>query len=249
MTTRKLNYTGCVRIRRSDVQINLDTQSDGPPRFSPAWDLDKYEFPGDAQIVVEVQAHWTLMRFGCGSLSEPTVSAALDLTEFETPDGLLFRFKVIGSGAQAGLILGEADGIRPAETKEQTEGQSFLAVQPADLGDVAWQLSFAGSEPLLLVNDRLGDWRSFMRRADVRALVIPEVYRQLLREAASNAADAESLDAWQTSVLAMVPAGAGARPPYDDSDAVETWIIEAVRIFARRHRLFHSLAGWMGGET
>lgn len=248
MTTRRLNYTGRVRIRRSLVSINVERHDDRSPRFSPGWDLSEYEFPPNALIVIEAQAHWTVMRFPFGTIAEPRMSGVIDLIEFDTTDGLLFRLKVIGIDGQAGLILGEADGIRPADTQDRTEGQSFLAVLPTDLGDVTWRLSLEGSEPILLVNQRLGDWRSFMRRAEVRALVVPEVYRQMLHEAIANPPDAELANSWQFAVLDIVSAGAGPKPAAESPEAVDSWIDAAVRSFAQKHRLFRGVAAWSAGE-
>jgi hypothetical protein len=249
VTTRRLNYTGCIRIPRRLVSIDVADRDDRPPRFSVGWDLSEYSFPPNAVVVAEAQAHWTVMRFPLGTVGEPIAADTIDLSEFDTADGLLFRLKVIGIGAQAGLILGEADGIRPAVAQSKIEGQSFLAVLPADLGDVTWRLSLDGAEPLLLINQRLGDWRSFTRRAEVRALVIPEIYRQLLQEVIANPPDADSTNSWQFALLETVSAGAGPKPSADSPEAVDMWVDAAVRNFAHKHRLFRGLAAWSSGEA
>lgn len=243
MTTRRLNYTGCQRIRRSDIQVGLDRNA-APPEFALRQSLEPYEFPPDACVVVEAQAHWTLMRFDCGTIGTPARDQTHALSDFDSCDGITFRLKVIGTGEAAGLILGEADGIRPADTEGREEARSFLAVQPADLGHVVWRLSFAGPEPLLQINEGISDWRSFMRRVEVRALLLPELYRQLLLEAATNSPDAESSDAWQFAVLNTVPVAAGARPSGADDEALDAWVDDAVRHFAARHKLLRGLADW-----
>jgi hypothetical protein len=245
MTTRRLNYTGCQRIRRSDIAVSM-ADSSIPPAFTLAHSLHEYEFPGDARVVVEAQAYWTLMRFECGTVDSPLSPDRLVLSNFDSPDGLRFRVKVIGTGEDAGLILGEADGIRAADPVGREEARSFLAVQPADLGHVAWRLFLDGGVPLLQINDKIPDWRSFMRRPEVRALMLPELYRQLLREAQRNPADAEASDAWQFAVLDMVPAAAGPRPSPSDEDAFEAWVEDAVRLFAGKHKLLRGLVAWIG---
>lgn len=246
MTTRRLNYTGCQRIRRSDIEISVDVTASGP-RFACAFDLDSYEFPASATVVVEAQAHWTLMRFDLGTVGSPS-SDWLPLSEFITAEGIGFRLKVIGGGDKAGLILGEADSLRPAEPSQMQDARSFLPVQPADLGHVTWRLSFASPEPLLQVNQKIADWRSFLRRPEVRSLVFPEVYRQLLYESLQNPADAESEDAWQKAMLNTVPAGAGPRPSPYDEESCEAWVADATAMFASKHKMFRGIAVWLGGD-
>lgn len=240
MTTRRLNYTGCQRIRRADVQVSIDRGSI-PPQFTFLHSLDSYEFPLDAGVILEAQAHWTLMRFECGTIGKPRHAGPLSLSEFDSPDGIIFRLKVIGTGNAAGLILGEADRIRPADREGREEARSFLAVQPAALGQVVWRLSFAGPEPLLQINERIADWRSFMRRADTRALILPELYRQLLFNASTNPSDIEAEDAWQQAVLNTVPAAVGPRPTVDDEEALHLWVDDAVTSFAAKHQLLRVL--------
>ena len=89
------------------------------------------------------------------------------------------------------MILGEAEGVRPAEDDELQNARSFLSVQPAELGHVTWRLSFAGPKPLLQVNQKIANWRSFLRRTEVKSLIVPEIYRRLLHEALMNPADAD----------------------------------------------------------
>lgn len=243
MTTRRLNYTGCQRIRRLDVQISVD-ETTRPAKFAWVHDLDAYEFPSDAEVVIEAYAHWTVMRFDCGRISGPAVTSESVLSDFDSAQGVRFRLKVVGTGDQAGLILGEADQISPAEIDGKAEGQSFLPVQPAELGDVLWQLSFATGQPLLRINERVGDWRSFLRRQEVRALLLPELFRQLLREAVGNEAEMGDEASWQQAVISSVPASVGPRPVAGNQDALAMWVDEAVQKFAHRHRLLSGIAHW-----
>jgi hypothetical protein len=247
MTVRRLNYTGCLRIRRADIAVGIDDDT-SPASFTVVYALEHYEFPKDALVIIEAQAHWTLMRFECGTVSSDEASGTHVLHDFDSADGIRFRIKVIGTGENAGLILGEADGIRPAEADRPEEARSFLAVQPADLGQVPWRLSLVGPEPLLQINEKVADWRSFMRRPEVHTLLLPEIYRQLLREALRNSPDIEESDAWQFAVLGMVPPAVGSRPSPSDDDAVETWIDDAVRCFASKHKLMRGITTWLGAS-
>jgi hypothetical protein len=243
MTIRRLNFTGCQKIDRSDVLITVDGMVT-PPRFELAHALGDYDFPQGAVVAVEAQAHWTLMRFDVGTVAAPRADAELVLSEFQSPDGILFRLKVLGSGSDSGLILGEADQIRPARPEAPGEANSLLPVQPAELGQQVWRLSFANSTPLLQINEKIRDWRSFLRRPVVQALLMPEIFRRMLWEALRNPADSDSSESWQASVFALASPAAGSRPADSDGDIAEDWVEEVVRMFATKHRLLRAIADW-----
>jgi hypothetical protein len=248
MTTRRFNYTGCKRIRRADVAIGIVPEA-GHFGFQVEWDLSPYEFPLDARIVLEAYVNWSIMRFEAGTVAEPALPASTLLSEFDVTDGLQFRLKVLGEGDHAGLILGEADRLKPSDLGPDGPAKSLLAVRPGDLGHVVWQLSFDEAQPVLVINSKVGDWQAFLRRGSIRALLMPELLRQLLREAIDNESDEDDTGAWQAQVLRLIPGGAGVRPEANDEDATQLWIEEAVGAFAERHKLWKGMAELLAEES
>lgn len=236
MTQRTFNYTGRQRILRGDVRIGI---TGVPPeaRFGVAWDLEAYGFPGSARVVIEAQAGWTSQRFEFGTVAARTEPPSTALDEFNSLSGLLFRLKVVSEGEFVGQILGEADGLRPSGTAEDSAQRSFIVVRPSDLGEVAWKVEYDEQQAILLVNSRIPDHHSFLKRSDVAALVMPAVFRQVLAEAIARDADEDSLG-WETHALQL----ARSLVPHDGAvgltdEGMEEWIDHVVASFAMKFRL------------
>jgi hypothetical protein len=248
MTTRRFNYTGAKRIKQRDVEIFLDREGVAL-NFDASYSLASYDLPETAELVVEAYVEWTLMRFAFGTVGLKHDPDSLELTDFDDPDGIRFRLKVLGTGDKAGLILAEADKIRPSDLTGREPARSFIAVRPADLGFVAWRLTFDDAQPVLQINSKVGDWQSFLRRADVKALILPEVVRQVMLEAITFEGDEEDATAWQHHAMQMASASSGALPRIDDEDDVERWVDEVVRKFAQRHRLWRGMTDFFNGDA
>lgn len=240
MTVRRLNYTGRQRIHRSDVEVVLRTEGDSH-LFDSAYDLDGYGFPSSSPVVIEATAGWALMRFELGTVGESKAAASAPLTDFWSTEGLRFRIKVLGDGTTAGRVLGIADNLVATELTQPTSAKSFIAVRPTDLGPIVWKLSFDDNQPILHVNERLADWRSFIRRPPVRAMLIPEVLRQVLKQAITNPSDEEDASSWQTQALGMFNVRNGLPAEEDGEDEIDSWVDDRVSEFARRHRLWQGM--------
>jgi hypothetical protein len=247
MTTRRFNYTGAKRIKQSDVEIFLDREND-VLTFETSYSLSSYDLPETAEVIVEAYVEWTLMRFPFGTVGMKHVPDSAILTEFDEADGVRFRLKVLGTGDQAGLILAEADKIRPSDLTGRDHARSFIAVRPSDLGFVAWRLTFDEAQPVLQINSRVGDWQSFLRRSPVIALVLPEVVRQVMREAVTFEGEEEDEAAWQHHAMKLASASSGNLPRTDDDDDIERWVDEVVRKFAQRHRLWRGMSDLLDGD-
>lgn len=248
MTTRHLNFTGRKRIHRRDVEIGTVTD-ERSLSFQALYSFSDYSLPETAEIVVEAYVGWTVMRFEFGTLGTRIEPDSYELSDFDGPEGLLFRLKVLGTGDQTGLILAQADNLRASAADELEKSQSFVVVRPADLGSVAWRLVFDEAQPVLQVNERVGDWKSFLRHSAVRSLLLPEIVRQLLREALQTQPDDEDSDAWQNHAQKLASSAAGTPPATDDYDEVESWIDDVVRSFAHRHRLWRGVREFLKGDT
>ena len=160
MTIRRFNYTGCKRIAQRDVSVAVTSEGE-VNQASVIANLSTYDLPTGAPVVFEAFADWTLMRFAMGTAGIPKTEGKFVLSEFDSPEGISFRLKVLGAAEQEGLILAEADRLSPVPSDIAREAHSFVRVRPTDLGAVGWQLVFDDSGPLLQVNDRLEDWRAF----------------------------------------------------------------------------------------
>lgn len=240
MAVRHLNYTGRKRIDRASVAISIDRFTN-PLAFDATLDLDRYGFPRDAEVAIEASVDWTIARFQWGTAGEAPIKPRATLDGFEVAEGIRFAVKVLGTGPTAGLILGEASAIVPSDPEIERAARSFVDVRPSPLGDVAWKLTVDQSHPVLLVNNRVGDWKSFVRSAAFRTLVAPEVFRQLVEEASDSDPDFDGDDPgreWESQCLAMAARLSHQTLPIPrDANPRRDWIDSAVSAFATRHRL------------
>lgn len=249
MSTRRFNFTGAKRIRQSDVQIVVDRDDDALA-FDASFSISSYGLPETAEVVVEAYAEWILMRFPFGTVGARRAPESTRLTDFDGPEGIRFRLKVLGTGDHAGLILAEADKLSPTQPTDSVSASSFIAVRPAELGDVVWRLSFDEAQPVLSINSALGDWQSFVRRPVVRSLLFPEIVRQVVREALSSERDDDDSTSWQKQALTLASAASGRAPRNaEDDDAIELWLDDVVQRFARQHRLLRGVMDFAASEA
>lgn len=249
MSVSRFNFTERRKIPREDVTVSV--QGDLPNAVvSASFRLSHHGFPGTAQLVLEAQAGWTVQRFAFGTVDNPHPPSDAVLREFDSLAGVLFRLKVVATGDHEGRLLGTADALHPSSSLEDAGQRSFVVVRPADLGDLIWRLDYDEDQAILLVNRRLGDHHDFLRRKEVIALVFPEVLRQLLMEAVERPGDEEDLSHWTSQAkalgerLATRPA-----PSPSDSEELEDWAVDAVKAFARRHRLLENVGNWIEGDS
>ena len=105
------------------------------------------------------------------------------LTEFEVPDGVLFRVRVVQPpGQEHHKLLGEADGIPFVKVGEASaQRRPLLEPVPDALDQLMWKIDMESDPPKLLVNkDAQPTWKEMARSPYFIALVYPEVMRRLL---------------------------------------------------------------------
>ena len=232
MTTRRFNYTKQQRILQADILVSI--VSEQPPTVTVGATLDGYELPSEAAVVLEAYALETESRHDLGTVGKLRDGGRIVLDDFESPEGLRFRIKVLGRGATEGLILAEADRIAPVEEEKQQGGRSFVRVRSGDVGGEAWALKFDSAGPLLVMSKDLGDWKSLLRNDMVRGLMLPAILREILQKAIEEGEGEDDGD-WTTIALRRGRLLAGGDPPSaDEHEAVEDWIDDACSAFGRR---------------
>jgi hypothetical protein len=251
MAIRRLNYTGRKKIRRDDVSIALHEKPNVPATFDA--DLSKlsgYKLPDDGVVSVEARQQTRWMRFGYGTVGRITPAADRTLTEFDSPDGILFSVKVTAVTGDAGKLLAEADGIPvrfPGEADERRN--PLLPVKSDDTGHEVYRLDFSNDPPMLLVNRAAGDKDAIARSPLFMSIVYPAVLREILNrilyveEFDDPDDDGEN---WQARWLRFAGglAGVGSVPPKDDGDR-DQWIDDAVAAFAKQQTMLDRfIADW-----
>lgn len=242
MPVRTLNYTNRQRIRRKDARITIHEDKSGNI-FDASLRLSDYTLPGDAHVFVEAYRQTQYMRFDFGQIGEIRIPDDRLLRDFDSAEGVLFRVKVVTATDPHGLLLAEADQIRPRKSTDEDENRiPLLPVVPDDnMGDEIWRLEFDGQETLLKVNSEFGDWQALARDPVFLALVYPSVFRSVLWRILIHEKhrDTEDGDDWCSRWLrfAISLPGVGDPPAENGEDRIDDWIDTAASVFCRRHNI------------
>lgn len=254
MPLRKLNYTNRKRILREHAVISIREERDGA-HFDAMISLANYRLPDNARVYVEAYRQTHYMRFDFGRVGAIDPPTDRRLSEFSCTDGILFRLKVVAIAERPGLLLAEADQIRPRSSAETDESRIPLlhVVGDDSLGDEIWRLDFDGKQTLLQVNSTMGDWRAIARAPEFIALVYPVVLRTILWRVLRHEKhfSMDDPDDWRSRWLQFASRLPGVGDPPDDEDdeaQCEDWIDSAVAAFCSRKQIRTTYTNYMRGE-
>ncbi len=242
MPVRTLNYTNRQRIRREDARITIREEKDGH-FFDAALRLADYKLPGDARVFVEAYRQTQYMRFDFGQAGMMRIPDDRRLSDFDSAEGVLFRVKVVTTADPHGLLLAEADQIRPRKSTDEDENRiPLLPVVPDEnLGDEIWRVEFDDQQTLLKVNSVLDDWQALARDPAFLTLVYPSVFRAVLWRVPlqEKHRDTEDPDDWRSRWLRFAAGLPGVGDPPDENDEarLDDWIDMAASAFCRRHNI------------
>jgi len=253
---RTFNYTGRRRIERDSVLITVH-EDNGRWGFYAGLRLADYRFPHNAEIWLEAHRQNLWMQFPWGTISNIVPCPNRFLDDFDVPDGLLFRVRVVQpQGTEHHKLLGEADGIPFIKLGEALDKRRPLLVPcPDNLGELLWKLNFKTDPdpPELSINkDALPTWKDLARSPYFISLVYPEVLRQLLTKILdSDWTEEDEDDSWRADWMNFAKSlGASWPPPKkDDDEQVETWVDETVALFAQKHKFKSTLDKVIGDNS
>ncbi len=177
---RRFNYTGRKPIPSENVHIRLNADR----TIDVNWNFEEGFFPSSAFVIVEAFSGGSLSgeRFRFGTVGTRIIPSVRQLTDAlgESP---FFKFKVVDSTEAVGQLLGIAEMIRPKREGDDDGAaqRSILPVNPTDLEDQVWRLTFLHGRPWLEVNSRI-DGIMQLTRSDRRffSLVYASVVREIL---------------------------------------------------------------------
>lgn len=239
MPIRRINFTQRQRIHCGDIGIVLRRDNHGLVFFDASLDLSSYGFAPDARLFIEAYRQTTMMRFDFGTVSVPTPATDRYLTDFESEAEIMFRVRVTAVSERPGVLLGEADQLRPRNPDEEPDQRiSLLPPVPADLGEEVWRIDFEAA-PILLVNRNLPDWKQTVRSETFRAFVYPAAFREVVHRILflEGHTTTEDMSDWRSRWLLFttrIPGAGGVPKAHDEYD---DWIENAVAAFARQFTL------------
>lgn len=235
---RRFNYTDRIRIRHKDVRIKLGEDTGKLSFDADLSVLAEYDLPPESLVFVEAYRQTNWMRFDFGQVGAITPAKNRHLSQFDSPDGLLFRVKVTPKG-DIHKLLAEADRISLARPEQdQGERTPLLPVKPQKLGDEIYRVDFLADRPILLINSDAGNYANIGRSPAFTSLVYPSVFREILNRVllVEKHDDDANPDDWKSQWLryATLHPGLGELPESEDTEARSDWIDKAVSAFAKQ---------------
>lgn len=190
----RINSTGRKRLLRENVRIRLVEQARGlPPAFTAEIRLDSgLKLDPSARVYIEPYVKSSSMRFDFGTVAAISQPESCVLSDIDAGANVLFRVKVVSSGAPAGKVLAAADGIRPADDSGESR-KSLLPLKTADLGQEVWRLEVdKDSGPVLTLNNRIPEIADRLKADPLfQGAIYPEVVRQLARRLLANGGESD----------------------------------------------------------
>lgn len=252
---RKFNYTNRIRILHEDARFSLRPEG-GKWSFDASLNLEPYELPADALVFVEAYRQTTWMRFNFGTIDNCTPPDERLLSEFDSPEDILFRVRVTAPGSgedRHGLLLAEANRVPLRSPEEvQSPSVSLLPVVPCELGAQLWKIDFV-DHPRLLLNTAAGNYKQIGIEPGFISVVYPAALREIL-DRILHREERRDLDAedwcsrWLTFASDVL--GVGAPPESENGpEADDEWIDDAAASFAKKHDLLEKFRTfWMEAE-
>ncbi len=240
---RRYNYTKRQRIKSEHVGVSVREISGAHPIARVSVSLDAYELPNDAQVVVEAYRKASYMRVGIGSVGNLSKNHEFVMTEFSSPEGVLFRVKVIGSSDglrhNGPLLLAIADKIHPREGDEQeADCEKLIRFVPAELEGEIWRMDFEDGPVVQFEQSYWDDRSQIVRTGWFFPLVLPTILRESLRQALDDNYRNTDDDDWRAQWLRFALSLPGNRTlPGEDESEIDTWINDKVAVFCRQLKM------------
>lgn len=243
-----INFTDRKSIYHDDIKIKINKSQDGLWTFEATLDLSTYDLIPEGIVCIEAYRQSSWMRFSWGTVAFPEPSLDRSLTDFDSPEEIKFRVKVVASNPQ-GQLLAEADAIRPMDpSDDQGSRTPLLPVKPHELGDEAWKVEISDSTTKLLINPKLGDVHDVALSPAFRTLVYPAAMRQILERAIclrdnnGELPTAGEPDEWPmlwVRFCQLLPGIDATSNPFDinDDDGRREWIDDSIAAFCRKNDL------------
>jgi hypothetical protein len=237
---RTFNYTGRTKIVRKDISITI-RQERSDWIFDAELRLTDYRFSRNAEVWIEAHRQNLWMQWPWGTVASLRGPSDRRLLEFDAPDGVLFRVRVVQpEGQEHHKLIGEADAIPFVKAGDTDDNRRHLLVPVPDaLGQQLWKLDFEHDPPELLVNvDAKPSWKDMARSPHFIALVYPEVLRRMLLRVLiyEEWAEDDEDGGWKADWIQFAKnlGGLGAVPLADQTSDRENWVEEAVAAFCRK---------------
>ena len=238
----RFNFTGRKRVLEADAKIHV--VKDANPLKVVLEQTFSLRNLYDANDIVLLEAirRTKLRRYNLGTVGELQQNVIAEFPGFSDGEEVHYRLRIVDPTTHK--LNGLAKKLHDADkTQKPTDLESLLPVafsQPSDgLGNRFWMVNYDNSGPVLIISSKKFGSHEPVRSPEFKALVLPEVLREVLTYAFIHSAlegYPEWAENWKTFVAVNLGVGGCPEEPRTLDDGyirdVSQWIDDAVRAFA-----------------
>lgn len=238
LSTRS-NPTLLLEIEKHRVEIFVSVVGQTKYFTLQKLDLNELGISAAQRVVCVARAGKTSQRFEMGTVATVRHDN-IALTDLDRSEPL--RFRVLVHEAGSPKLVASAENLRP---RDESESESLLPMEPAELGQLLWRLDFSSEGPVLKFNSTV-----FPNAAGVEnylpfaAMVLPEAVRKIVERIAEQPDviddETDSLSPWGEWIDSV----GLERPNLIEDDEKEDWCNRVIENFCNRH----SFATRLGNE-
>ncbi len=243
---RRFNYTGRVKIPQNRIDVSL-LQDNAGKYFKAKINLDGLNFPPHAKVIIEPNYKGIYQRFYFGTVDNIQQPHSTRLDELPDTEMAYFDVSVVDEQGEIGLLLGKAKGIIVGTKGSPNDRLPLLYVNPVDLKDQFWKLSFDSSDdgrPILEINNKIPGFSELLKSKDFICFVYPVAFRLVLhRILEEDDFDVES-DSWiaQWIKFLNIVLGIKSLPELEGDEGhtpeKEAWVDDCVNEYCKKFKLF-----------
>jgi hypothetical protein len=224
------NPTGLVDIEKNRVTIVVDEAGKGLSFSLARLDLSNLTLPSPLHVVVIARRGNSEERVELGSVStwDKRFRALTELGE----DGT-WAFRVLLVQPGSAMLAAAAENVRP---DGQGDSSSFIALEPADLGQRPWEvrlLELEGRAVILFSKDIYQSAGEAEADKFFVNLILPEAIRRLAEWIAANAAVLED-PVWEPFKTWLSLHGITEEPNSESAEDQLSWCNDVVDAFCNR---------------
>lgn len=193
-------------------------------------ELSGMKLSGTHRVICVARAGKTSQRFDMGTVTKHR-RENIPLGDLDASESLRFRILVYEEGNPR--LLASAENLRP---RDESQSESLLAMEPAELGQLLWKLDFTSEGPVLKFNSAVFPSATGVENyLPFAALVLPEAVRKIIQEIAAQPDvlddEADPLSSWANWIDSF-----GLERPDDlDDDERAEWCNRVIDAFCIRH--------------
>ena len=253
----RFNFTGRKRVLEAEAQIHVIKEDEPPGQPGHLKVVLEQTFTSSGRhiydksdiVMLEAIRRTKLRRCSLGTVGELQKDTIADFPDFPNGKEVYYRLRIVDPVTHK--LKGLAKTLKDADREQKpTDVESLLPVERSqdddELGNLFWKVKFESEGPVLIISSKKFDSNELVKSPEFRALVLPEVLREVLIEAfihsVPSSGDSEWVDNWKTFVAVNLGVEGG---PENEPDALDEnyiretkrWIDDAGRSFADKYQL------------